>query len=64
MIDKQTPETLNWRQACIVLGCSKAHFYRLIDAGKIATVSPRRINGVRVRMEDCLAFLDERERNL
>lgn len=60
----RNPEILNWRQACEVLGCSKAHFYRLIDSGKIPAVQPRRINGVQVRLSDCLAFLGEREKNL
>lgn len=28
-------ERLNWQQACEVLGCSKAHLYRMVRSGKL-----------------------------
>lgn len=56
MTDK-LPEVLNWQQACKLLGCSKSHFYNLINSGGIPSVRSGKIRGIRVKKNDCMAYL-------
>ncbi len=51
-MDKE-PEMLNWQQACRVLGCSRSHFYNLVNSGALPSVRSGKIRGVRVSREDC-----------
>lgn len=50
-------ETVNWQQACAILGCSKSHFYNLVNAGALPAVRNGKIRGVRVRRTDCETYL-------
>ena len=52
---------LNWRQACVMLGCSKSFFYNLINAGVIPAIRHGAVKGVRVYRSDCAAYLRQRE---
>ena len=49
--------TLDWQEACALLGCCKSHFYNLVNAGVIPAVRSGRRKGFRVRREDCLRYL-------
>lgn len=49
--------TLNWKQACDLLGCSQSHFYNLVNAGKIPSSRHGVVRGVRVTERDCLQYL-------
>lgn len=44
MDDAKNDRRLNWQQACAVLGCSRSHFYNLVNSGRI-----RRFTVVRSR---------------
>ncbi|MDR1125698.1 MAG: excisionase family DNA-binding protein [Deltaproteobacteria bacterium] len=46
-------ERLNWQQACKLLGCSKSHFYNLVNSGEIPAERSGKVRMVRVRKEDC-----------
>jgi len=48
---------LNWQQACRLLGCSRSHFYNLINNGDLPAERNGRIKGVTVRREDCERYL-------
>lgn len=48
---------LNWRQACMLLSCSRSHFYNLVNTGKLPAIRTGEVKGVRVFEEDCLEFL-------
>lgn len=37
---------LNWKQACEILGCSKSHFYNLINEGKIPAYRYGKVRGI------------------
>lgn len=52
-------ETVNWQQACAILGCSKSHFYNLVNAGSLPAIRNGKIRGVRVRRSDCETYLAE-----
>lgn len=43
---------LNWKQACEMLGCSKSHFYNLINEGKLPAVRYGKVRGVWVWEKD------------
>ena len=32
---ERTEKRLNWRQACAILGCSRSHFYNLVNSGEL-----------------------------
>lgn len=49
---------LNWRQACMILACSRSHFYNLVNSGKIPAIRTGEVKGVRVFESDCLAYLE------
>jgi excisionase family DNA binding protein len=48
---------LNWQQACKLLGCSKAHFYRLVNSGELASGRFGKLKGVIVYESECLRYL-------
>jgi excisionase family DNA binding protein len=52
-------EKLNWQEACKVLGCSKAHFYRLVNSGELPSERFGLARGVRVKKADCQRYLKE-----
>ncbi|MDR2891611.1 MAG: excisionase family DNA-binding protein [Deltaproteobacteria bacterium] len=49
---------LNWQQACQLLGCSKTHFYRLVNSGELQSERFGVIKGVTVKESDCKAYLN------
>lgn len=49
---------LNWKQACVMLGCGKTKFYELISMGRLpATRVGKR--GLRVRESDIKSIIEE-----
>jgi excisionase family DNA binding protein len=48
---------LNWQQACAFLGCSKTHFYRLVNSGELPAVRFGKTKGTMVRESDCRRYL-------
>lgn len=57
------PERLNWRQACDLIECSRAHFYRLVASGTLpcaARTGKRR--GIKVLRADVEIYLRKRDR--
>lgn len=46
-------ETLNWQQACKILGCSQSHFYNLVNSGDLPAIRSGKVRGVRVTRKDC-----------
>ena len=48
---------LNWQQACRLLGCSKSHFYNLVNSGELPAERSGRVRGTRVKKEDCERYL-------
>lgn len=58
MAEEQLSEFLNWQQACALIGCSRAHFYRLVSSGLIpCTYRIGRRKGIRVLRKDVEAHL-------
>ncbi len=53
------PETLNWQQACKLLGCSRSHFYNLVNSGAIPAERSGKVRGVSVKKTDCERFKQE-----
>lgn len=51
--------TLNWQQACKILGCSQSHFYNLVNSGDLPSIRSGKVRGVRVRRADCMAYLEK-----
>jgi len=49
--------TVNWQQACKILGCSKSHFYNLINSGEIPSERFGKARGVRVLRTDCEEYM-------
>lgn len=58
------PEILNWQQACIILNCSRSHFYNLVNSGQLPAERSGKVRGVRVRKEDCLRYKQEWQERL
>lgn len=48
---------LNWQQACKLLGCSRSHFYNLVNSGELSAERFGKVRGVRVKKEDCERYL-------
>ena len=61
---KKETDELNWQQACVELGgCSKSHFYNLVNSGELRAVRNGRVKGVRVLRGDCIRYRERwRER--
>jgi excisionase family DNA binding protein len=56
-------ERLNWQEACKVLGCSKSHFYNLVNTGEIPAERFGSARGTTVKRSDCERYRKEwRER--
>ena len=51
---------LNWRQACQLLGCSRSHFYNLVNSCSLPALRHGEVKGVRVYERDCLEYLRQR----
>lgn len=48
---------LNWHQACTLLGCSRSHFYNLVNSGRLPAIRTGEVKGVRVYEADCQEYL-------
>lgn len=58
MADDQLCDRLNWQQACALIGCSRAHFYRLVSGGQIpCAYRMGKRKGIRVLRKDVEAYL-------
>lgn len=56
--EEQLLEFLDWQQACARIGCSRAHFYRLVSDGQIpCAYRMGRRKGIRVLSKDVEAYL-------
>lgn len=56
------PRKLNWQQACALIECSRAHFYRLVASGQIPCASRTgKRRGIKVLREDVEAYLLKRD---
>ena len=56
------PERLNWRQACDLIQCSRAHFYRLVASGILPCASRTgKRRGIKVLRSDVENYLRTRE---
>jgi excisionase family DNA binding protein len=51
-------ERLNWQQACKLMGCSKTHFYRLVNSGELPAERFGRVKGVMVKKSDCERYMN------
>jgi excisionase family DNA binding protein len=52
---------LNWRQACEALGgCSRSHFYNLVNAGELPALRYGKTRGLWVWEADVRAYLARR----
>ena len=59
-MEKNLPDVLNWQQACKVLGCSRSHFYNLVNSGELPGLRLGRVKGLRVKKIDCINYLDKK----
>jgi excisionase family DNA binding protein len=57
-------ERLNWQQACKFLGCSKSHFYNLVNNGELHAERYGRMRGVFVKKSDCESYLKEWQKRM
>ena len=57
--EKCKSENINWQQAIKILGCSRSHFYNLVNAGAIPSFRSGRVKGVRVRRQDCEEYVQK-----
>ena len=48
---------MNWKQACRLLGCSKTHFYRLVNTGELPSERYGKVKGVIVKKADCEDYM-------
>lgn len=48
---------LNWMQVCKLLGCSKSHFYNLVNRGDIPATRHGVVKGIRVLEKDVKQYL-------
>lgn len=56
-------EWINWQQGCRIMGCSKSHFYNLVNQGVLRSKRSGRVKGVTVNRADCEKWAEEwRER--
>lgn len=64
---RETPRLLSVTHAAAHLDCSRAHVYRLIEAGHLRTVEIRATGTrtkTRVRAEDLAAYIDTQTRSV
>lgn len=57
MVNEDKGRKLNWAQAITVLGCSRSHFYNLINSGRLPAIRTGEVKGVRVYEADCQEYL-------
>lgn len=58
-----TIEWVNWQQACKIMGCSRSHFYNLVNSGVLQSKRSGKVKGVSANREDCERWANEwRER--
>lgn len=50
-------DILNWQQAIKLLGCSRSHFYNLVNSGAIPSVRSGKVKGIRVKRTDCEEYM-------
>lgn len=50
---KDPEQLINWKQAIKILGCSKSHFYNLVNSGDLPAQRFGKTKGVRVKRADC-----------
>ncbi len=50
---------LNWEQCCAVLGVSKSTFYNLVNLGQLEAKRTGPRAGIRVRVADLRAYMDQ-----
>lgn len=55
---KNDERTLNWKQACELIGCSQSHFYNLVNTGKIPSCRYGAVRGVRVTEAACVQYVE------
>ncbi len=56
-------EWVNWQQGCKIMGCSKSHFYNLVNSGILRSKRSGKVKGVTAHREDCEKWAAEwRER--
>lgn len=56
-------EWVNWQQGCKIMGCSRSHFYNLVNSGALQSKRSGRVKGVSVSRADCEKWAKEwRER--
>ena len=58
-MEDELPEMLNWQQACKLLGCSKSHFYNLVNIGELPSLRSGKVKGIRVTRSDCELCLEK-----
>lgn len=62
MPDDQLSESLNWQQACALIGCCRSHFYRLVSAGEISCAyRTGKRRGIRVPRKEVEAYLQRQK---
>lgn len=54
-------DRLNWHQACIILGCSKSTFFRLVNKGEIPAYGAAERGRFFLRT-DCKAYLARKKK--
>jgi len=52
---------LSWKQACVILGCGKTTFYRLVHSGRLPAYKIQEGRGLWVYEEDCLRLIERVE---
>ena len=56
---------LNWRQACVLIGCGKTQFYALVESGRLPAYRPEGCKrGLWVYEADVTACIRQVENNL
>lgn len=55
-------DRLNWHQACIILGCSKSTFFRLVGKGTIPAYGAAD-RGRFFLKTDCMAYLARKKKS-
>lgn len=56
-------EWVNWQQGCKIMGCSKSHFYNLVNSGVLRSKRSGKVKGVTASRADCEKWAAEwRER--
>lgn len=54
-------DRINWRQACLILGCGKSTFFRMVREGVIPAYGLAE-RGRFFLKSDCMAYLSQKSR--